>query len=106
MGVCVCVCVCVCVYECACVYECVCVCVCIIYVCMSGEKQQRLQAAACPASLLPHPDVVQLLEELREVMASFETSLIPARLRENYFRRVDKDAYVYIYVCILICTSQ
>ena len=71
---------------------------------MSGAKKTRLQAAACPASLLPHPDVVQLLEELLEVMAitSFETSLILARLRENYFRRVDQDVYIYIYICIIV----
>ncbi|EKX41562.1 component of oligomeric golgi complex 6 [Guillardia theta CCMP2712] len=53
-------------------------------------SSQRLykQPPPCPSTLAPHNDILAALEELKEVMSSFDASLIPARLRENYFKPV------------------
>eukprot|EP00293_Proteomonas_sulcata_P015639 CAMPEP_0184288972 /NCGR_PEP_ID=MMETSP1049-20130417/1480_1 /TAXON_ID=77928 /ORGANISM="Proteomonas sulcata, Strain CCMP704" /LENGTH=254 /DNA_ID=CAMNT_0026595601 /DNA_START=191 /DNA_END=955 /DNA_ORIENTATION=- len=42
----------------------------------------------CPPTLAPHPEVLKVLDELLEVMSSFDGSLIPARMREGYFKPV------------------
>eukprot|EP00961_Rhodomonas_salina_P149954 2018891-Rhodomonas_salina.2 len=36
----------------------------------------------CPPSLAPHAEVSAALGELGEIMASFDASLIPARMRQ------------------------
>ena len=61
-----------------------------VYMDLLTVNAQRLykQPPPCPPSLAPHAEVVLQLEELLQVMQSFETSLIPARLRENYFKPV------------------
>jgi hypothetical protein len=61
-----------------------------VYMDVLTQAAQKLykQPPPCPPSLAPHPDLVAQLEELSEVMASFETSLIPPRLREKYFKPV------------------
>ncbi|KAJ1479686.1 oligomeric complex COG6-domain-containing protein, partial [Baffinella frigidus] len=54
------------------------------------QTAQRLykQPPAVPAGLGPHTDIANVLQELAEVMSSFDGSLIPARLREGYFKPV------------------
>jgi hypothetical protein len=53
-------------------------------------KAQRLykHPPPCPSTLAPHSDIMLQLDELSEVMKSFETCLIPPRMRETYFKPV------------------
>lgn len=45
-----------------------------------------------PQSLAPHQEVTAIIDELSDIMTSFDSSLVPARVRENYFRPVVDEA--------------
>ena len=55
---------------------------------------QRLyrQPPPVPSNLAPHPEVMSIIDELSEILVSFESSLVPARVRENYFKPVVEEA--------------
>ncbi len=59
-----------------------------------NSTAQRLyrQPPPAPQSLSPHPEVLAIIDELADIMASFDASLVPARVRENYFRPVVDEA--------------